>query len=87
MICVYRDNLDGRCSATLVLQKHPDCKLQEIDYGQKFPFGKIKPNEAVFLVDYSPADTKEFYKLLQITKDVIWIDHNASAIKKFRKFY
>jgi oligoribonuclease NrnB/cAMP/cGMP phosphodiesterase (DHH superfamily) len=24
---------------------------------------------------------------LFITKDVIWIDHNASAIEKFRKFY
>lgn len=58
------------------------------DYGDHTDiFSQIKKNEKVYVCDFSfengPEDMK---KLLEITKDVVWIDHHESSIKAYGEF-
>lgn len=57
----------------------------EINYNKPFPFDIIKPNEQVWIVDYS-ISPDEMLRLLEITKDVTWIDHHKTAIEKYANF-
>jgi oligoribonuclease NrnB/cAMP/cGMP phosphodiesterase (DHH superfamily) len=51
-----------------------------INYGDEFPWGKIGQNETVFMVDFSLQPFGEMVKLWGGC-DLVWIDHNISAIK------
>lgn len=62
--------------------KKDDYQYHIMDYSKKFPFDLIKPEDIIFIVDYS-IEPEEMIKLLDITKDVIWIDHHISAIEKY----
>jgi len=57
----------------------------EINYGIPFPFYKIKEGEDVWIVDYS-IEPEEMTRLLKITRNVTYIDHHISAIKKYKDF-
>lgn len=90
MKCFYHNDEDGKVSAFWVnnLAKHTDGYEKEfmpINYGKDFPFEEILPNEQVYIVDYSilPDEMKH---LLNITKNVVWIDHHFSAIKRYESF-
>lgn len=91
MKCFYHGtDCDGKCSAFWVdkLAKHYDGDPKEfipINYGKEFPFEFILPNEQVFIVDYSIMP-EEMEKLLEITYDIIYIDHHISAIKRYENF-
>lgn len=84
---------DGMLSAFLVARKFGITDLNDIimtDYGKGSDFinsHKIEKNEKVIICDFSfengPDDMK---KLMEITNDIIWIDHHESAIKKYGKF-
>ena len=91
----YHDDLDGRCAAYWV-----DCYLMDygdmwynkknpeyfpMDYDKDFSLNEIKEDEWIFIVDYS-IDPEVMEKLLNITKEVIWIDHHKSAIEKYKNF-
>lgn len=88
MKCFYHSaDEDGKCSAFWVRKKakHYDCYDREfipINYGTDFPFETINPGEQIFIVDYS-IFPEEMEKLLEITDDVVWIDHHISAIKRY----
>lgn len=90
MKCFYHVDNDGKCAGFWVrkLAKHYDGYEKEfipINYGIEFPFETIRPNEQIFIVDYSILP-EEMDKLLKITQDVIWIDHHASAIKRYDNY-
>lgn len=90
MKCFYHVDDDGKCAAFWVkkLAEHYDeynRELIPINYEIKFPFDKILPNEQVYIVDYSVMPD-EMRKLLEITKDVTWIDHHKSAIERYADF-
>lgn len=90
MICFYHSDEDGKCAAFWVreLARHYDEYKQafiQINYGMEFPFKSISQNEQVFIVDYSIMP-EEMEELLKITKDVTWIDHHISAIKRYENF-
>ncbi|MFW5895674.1 MAG: DHH family phosphoesterase [archaeon] len=87
MICFHHDDLDGRCSAYLVKRfiDEGDCRFVEINYDQKFPLDKIKEGEYVCIVDFS-IEPEVMRKLLKKTKNVVWVDHHISAIKKYKDF-
>lgn len=90
MKCLYHVDNDGKCAGYWVktLAKHYDDYEKEfipINYGIEFPFDTIKENEQIYIVDYS-IFPEEMDKLLDITKDVIWIDHHASAIKRYENY-
>lgn len=92
MKCFYHLDDDGKCAAFWVYLSagiydgyENDSEFIPINYGMAFPFEKIRPNEQVYIVDYSIMPD-EMRKLLEITKDVTWIDHHKSAIERYTDF-
>lgn len=91
MKCFYHNDADGKCSGFWVAHSAVMENLEtpiefiEMSYEKPFPMDTIKPNERVYIVDYS-ISPDEMRKLLQITKDVTWIDHHKTAIEKYDGF-
>ena len=87
MICFHHNDADGRCAAYLVktLTQNEDSRFVEMDYGKLFDLSMIHPEEVVYIVDYSITPL-EMKRLLEITKNVIWIDHHKTAIDKFKDY-
>jgi oligoribonuclease NrnB/cAMP/cGMP phosphodiesterase (DHH superfamily) len=92
MKCFYHADADGRCAGFWVSlnvgltdlgRYEPECI--EINYGKPFPLEKIGQDEQVYIVDYS-IEPSEMFQLLEITKDVTWIDHHKTAIEKYSDF-
>lgn len=85
----YHNDLDGKCAAFWVMcstdTQDERIDLYEINYGMNFPIEDIEENEEVYIVDYSIMPT-EMEELLKITKNVTWIDHHISAIKRYEDF-
>ena len=86
MKCFYHEDLDGRMAMNIVAQYEENYNEEdyfEVDYVQPIPFDLIKPGERVYFVDYSfSLSTKDrLTKLMEITNDIIWIDHHESSIK------
>lgn len=86
MKCFHHNDLDGRCSAAIVakamLGKMSDKDFIELDYKDSFPFHVIEESEEVIIVDYSLQTPGDFEHLLEITENVVWIDHHKTAIEK-----
>ena len=84
MKCVYHKDLDGIASAAIVSHfvKEP-CDYIEVGYSKEFPFDQIAKDELVYIVDFS---IEEWERLLEITKDVVWIDHHKSAIELYADY-
>ncbi len=90
MKCFYHVDDDGKCAAFWVylsagVYDGYESEFIPINYGMEFSFDKINPNEQVYIVDYSIMPD-EMRKLLEITKDVTWIDHHKSAIERYTDF-
>lgn len=90
MKCFYHADNDGKCAGFWVYKTatHYDGyepQYIQINYGTPFPLDIIQSNEQVFIVDYS-IEVEEMKKLLEITKDITWIDHHISAIEKYKDF-
>lgn len=86
MKCFYhKADLDGHCAGAIVKSFNPNAEMIGIDYPNRFPIETIKPNETVYLVDYSvPPET--LIKLSKTNK-IVWIDHHVSAISAWKEFY
>jgi len=82
MKCFYHIDMDGKCAAAIVYREYKDIKCIPINYNINFPFDIIEKDEEIIIVDYSLQKENEFKKLLDITKNVIWIDHHKTAIEK-----
>ena len=92
MKCFYHSDMDGKCAGAIVhkyylvdrerTRETADSEFICINYKDDFPFGRIKPDELVVIVDFSLQRDGEFEKLLEITNNVIWIDHHKTAIEK-----
>lgn len=93
MKCFYHNDADGKCAGFWValsagltdLKYGYDQQFIEINYDMKFPIENIKQNEQIYIVDYS-ISPDEMRKLLEITKDVTWIDHHKTALEKYADF-
>jgi oligoribonuclease NrnB/cAMP/cGMP phosphodiesterase (DHH superfamily) len=95
MICIHHNDLDGHCSAAIVRKYYlenpdqlsaigKDMKFVEMDYSKPFPYHLIEKDEIVIIVDFSPTEADGFKKILEITGNIIWIDHHGTAIHKHR---
>jgi uncharacterized protein len=84
-LCIHHDDLDGCCSAAIVGMFDNTCTFIEADY-RRFPIEDIKKNEILFIVDYSPQPVELWDKVLEITKNVIWIDHHETAINASNEY-
>ena len=91
MKCFYHNDADGKCAGfwvahTAVMENiETPTEFIEMSYEKPFPMDTIKPNERIYIVDYS-ISPDEMRKLLQITTDVTWIDHHKTAIEKYDGF-
>lgn len=93
MKCFYHGDLDGRAAGFCVhawVGIHDDFNTMgvnfiEIDYKDRFPIETIQPGEQVWIVDFSikPA---QMLDLLEITKDVTWIDHHKTSLADYADF-
>ena len=92
MKCFYHNDMDGICSGAIVNKflteiqgnKTDPCKFIMINYKDEFPFDTIQKDESIVIVDFSLQKPGEFEKLLEITPNVVWIDHHKSAIERFK---
>ena len=84
MKCFYHGDLDGQASAYCVYRLYDieDIEFIKMDYKDPFPFVTIRPNERVWIVDFS-LTPQDMTRLLSITQGVTWIDHHATAIEKY----
>lgn len=89
MKCFYHVDNDGKCAGYWVNHYTKDKKEKRefiaIDYGIRFPFESILPGEEVYIIDFS-LELKDMNQLLEITKNVIWIDHHKTAIEKYKDY-
>lgn len=86
----YHSDNDGKCAGYWVkklneLKDNYTDEYIKINYGMDFPFDSIGKDEIVYIVDYS-ISPEEMDRLLEITKNVIWIDHHKSAIEKYSDY-
>lgn len=89
MICFYHADNDGKCAGFWVnkcgLTDKYGKNFFKIDYGIDFPFEKIHKDERVYIVDYS-IPPEQMDKLLEITPNVVFIDHHKSAIEMYKDY-
>jgi len=85
-LCFFHGDLDGHTSAAIIDKRFHINKFIVANYDMDFPFDEISKNEEVYIVDFSLKNKEVFNRLLSITKNIVWIDHHISAIKKFKGY-
>ncbi len=82
MKCFYNStDLDGQCSAAIILREFPDCVLHPINGSIKIDIHKVK-SERIIMMGYSlPMEQMEIFD----PKKFIWIDHHRTALKEARE--
>jgi hypothetical protein len=54
VLCFYHSaDFDGICSGAIVKQKHPDCYVYGINYGEDFPWDMLREDDIVIMCDFS----------------------------------
>lgn len=84
MKCFYYNDLDGVCGAYWIerycqgadIETTPD-DFQKINNGQSVPIDIISDEEMIFIIGCY-IEPHDMMKLLQITKNIIWIHHHIS---------
>jgi len=80
MLCIYHNDLDGKCAAAIVNYKYPDCKMLEMDYKNDYNLEEIAKEDKIFILDFALQPLNQMLKLWEINKNVVWIDHHKSNI-------
>ncbi|MBQ8750473.1 MAG: hypothetical protein IJZ30_02415 [Alphaproteobacteria bacterium] len=85
MLCIYHAaDHDGKGSAAIVKYANPDCYLIGFNYDCEIPYEEIDKHEDIVICDISFP--MEYMFKLHETKNLIWIDHHASAIDAYNKY-
>jgi oligoribonuclease NrnB/cAMP/cGMP phosphodiesterase (DHH superfamily) len=88
-IFFHNDN-DGRCAGNIIVDYYGHTMEEnrddyiEINYDKEFPMDIIQQDETVYIVDYSIPP--ELMWELQKRANVVWIDHHATAIEKYKDY-
>jgi len=85
MLCIYHSaDHDGKGSAAIVKYVHKDCELLGFNYDQDIPVSEIEKHQDIVVCDISfPMD---YMFKLNSEKNLIWIDHHASAIGAYETY-
>lgn len=79
----YHQDLDGEASAAIVSYSRKDAhSMMAINYNDHFPIETIEKDEEVFILDFSLQEPGMWERLLEITSNVVWIDHHERAIRQ-----
>lgn len=83
----YHNDLDGECAAywCSYINANKNKTFIKMNYDKPFPINVILPNETVYIVDFS-IQPEEMKDLLEVTPNVVWIDHHKTAIEKYKDF-
>ena len=85
MLCIYHSSdHDGKGSAAIVKYAHKDCELLGFNYDGEIPYEEIKKHDDIVICDVSFP--MEYMFELHQTKNLIWIDHHASAIDAYNSY-
>jgi len=89
MKCFYHNDNDGLFAAACVyadaIKRGETGEYIPINYDILFPLDTICPDEKIWIVDFS-ISPEDMLRLLEITSNIIWIDHHATAIEKYNGF-
>lgn len=93
MICFHHNDADGRCAAFWVglsaglndTELGYEPRFVEMTYSRDFPIEMVRKDEQIYIVDFS-ISPEDMGRLLEITKDVTWIDHHVTAIAKYKNY-
>ena len=93
MVVFYHSDDDGKCAgywAGKLNKRKTGVKDDVVDYiminyGWPIPWDKISKDELVYIVDFS-FSVEDMNKLLELTSNVVWIDHHISAIEKYADY-
>lgn len=86
VVVMHHNDLDGRASAAIIRKMYPAALCYEVTYDKELPIDKLTEGDKLFIVDFTPSAEADWMRILNVTKDVIWIDHHTANIKK-HKFY
>jgi len=83
MKILYHDDNDGRNSGYITNKyfKEKGITPELIPVNYNLPIPQVEKDEQIVIVDFS-LQIDEWVNLLNITKNIIWIDHHATAINK-----
>lgn len=81
LVVWHRSDLDGVCSAAIVKHFVPDCELHGIDYGDTFPWDKVRPgidaeNDPLWADCFKPENgyvAGESWEQLRFTKRAVYL--------------
>jgi len=80
-ICFYHSaDLDGKCSAAIVLRALHNVELYGINYGDLFPWDKVQGRNVV-MVDFSLQPFSDMELLARKVNKLVWIDHHKTALR------
>lgn len=91
MKCIHHNDMDGRLAARIVADFENNYNQRdffEMDYTEELPYNEISKDELVYVVDYSFTRDKKskLDRLLEITDNLVWIDHHKSSIELITEF-
>jgi uncharacterized protein len=81
MKIIHHTDNDGNLSASIIKKKYPEAICIPYNYEGLFPLNKIKKNEKVFIVDISIKTRNLLSKILEKSKNFVWIDHHHTSTK------
>lgn len=87
MKCFYHSvDLDGHASGAIVKYKFPECEMIGINYGERFPFEMINPEESIFMIDFTLQPFYQMGELKDKCYELFWIDHHKTAIDEAYRY-
>ena len=85
MLCIYHiADHDGKGSAAIVKYAHKDCELLGYNYDREIPYEEIEKHQDIVICDISFP--MEYMFKLHNEKNLIWIDHHASAMAAYDEY-
>lgn len=87
LIIYHKSDMDGICSAAILLHRFPEARLLGYDYREPFDVEEnIENDERVIMADVSmPMDVME--RIAERSGLFRWIDHHPSAHKDFISYF
>lgn len=79
----YHNDLDGQCAAAIIYKEFspsPAIQFIEMDYDKSIDIESIYEKTKIYIVDFS-FKPYVMEKILEKTKNVIWIDHHKTAFE------
>jgi len=84
MICFYHSaDLDGHCSGAIVKYKYPECEMIGYNYGDEFPWDKVKGQDVIMVDVCLQPFTEHMPKLEEKAGLLIYIDHHVTEIDEY----